>query len=242
MIKPILFNTQMVKAILDGTKTQTRRVIKDIPLHAPYFEVCDGQPMASDPYGEWHPLECFSHIHIGDILYVRETWCKGAIEYGEEPDGRNVPYISQCIGDDRIIHKEWAMRNDISMDDVVWRPSIHMPRKAARLFLQVTNIRAERVQDINVAGIRAEGLTSMCSFAGDMEIAIQEWRNLWNSTIHPANMPTCGWEANPWVWVIEFKKCETPEGWPACYDKQRISTYIEKFLSNDAKDVSETNA
>ena len=79
-IKQILFNTEMVKAILDGRKTQTRRLIKRIPLHAPYFELYDGKPTACDSDGDWHPLEKFSTIQPGDILWVRETWNYGYVD------------------------------------------------------------------------------------------------------------------------------------------------------------------
>ena len=95
---------------------------------------------------------------------------------------------------------------DLDGINVRWRPSIHMPREAARLFLRVTGGRVERLQEITIDGIRNEGLTSMAVHTGDTEIALQEWKNLWNSTIKPADLPIYGWDANPWVWVIEFER------------------------------------
>ena len=73
-MKPILFNTEMVKAILNGTKTQTRRLVKGLPLYSPYFEVVDGAPMVCDDNGDWYPATAFSRIQPGDVLWVRETW------------------------------------------------------------------------------------------------------------------------------------------------------------------------
>ena len=221
-VKPILFNTQMVEAIIDGKKTQTRRLVKEIPLCDPYFQVCDGKAYAADENGEWHTAECFCHIHPGDILYVRETYCVGRIEYGEEPDGRNVPYIGQCTGDDRFIPKEWALRNDIGIEDVIWKPSIHMPKHAARIFLRVKNVRAERLQDCGngwCLDIENEGVKTTQDpilYTNDEKYhdALRaEMKKLWNSTIKPADILKYGWDANPWVWVIEFEKCEMHEGW-----------------------------
>lgn len=228
MFKPILFNTEMVQAIKAGRKTQTRRLVKEIPLHAPYFELCDGEPFACDMYGDWHPAERFCRIQPGDILWVRETWCKGRIEYGEEPDGRNVPYIGQCTGDDRIIHKEWALRNDIGLEDVVWKPSIHMPKAAARIFLRVKDVRVERLQEITVLDAINEGCSgTICDHAdahptlgctdcyntGWLEAPDAEFAQLWDTTIKPSALDKHGWNANPWVWVIEFEQIEKPEDW-----------------------------
>ena len=203
-VKPILFNTQMVEAIIDGEKTQTRRLMKEIPLCDPYFQVCDGKAYAADENGEWYTAECFYHIHPGDILYVRETYCVGRIEYGEEPDGRNVPYVGQCTGDDRFIPKEWALRNDIGIEDVIWKPSIHMPKHAARIFLRVKNVRMERLNEIQsfVYNVIEEGVNNL-----------REFISVWNATMKPADLPKYGWDANPWVWVIEFERCNKPDGW-----------------------------
>ena len=119
-IKPILFNTQMVRAILGGLKTQTRRLVKDIPLYEPYFTVDEGIAFACDEDGEWHPAEAFSRIQPGDVLWVRETW--NGMKLG--PRGyEDTLYWYRADEDDKSINP-----------DDRWRPSIHMPRDAARLF------------------------------------------------------------------------------------------------------------
>lgn len=87
-----------------------------------------------------------------------------------------------------------------------------MPKEAARIWLKVTDVRLERLQEITIDGIRNEGLSSMAVHAGDMEIALKEWELLWSSTIKKSDLDRYGWDANPWVWVIEFERCEKPEG------------------------------
>lgn len=216
-VKPILFNTDMVRVILYGRKTVTRRVMKpQIPDHCPncmvmhkefiydtnaenvYCARC-GWPLYNGgfPYkGPYQP---------GDILYVRETWNhyiyddllngthKEGYFYKASPEMKSeLPDYVQChFGE-------------------IWRPSIHMPKEAARIWLKVTNVRVERLQEITIDGIRNEGLTSMAVHAGDMEIALSEWKNLWNSTIK-TDLDRYGWDANPFVWVIEFERYEKPE-------------------------------
>lgn len=194
-IKPILFNTEMVRAILDGRKNATRRIVKGfIPDDAVWgytaftpkgYISCRGT--FADGYGEkFFKLPC----EPGDILYVRETWKKA-------PNGY-------------YYYEDWQ-RNDIA-DVTKWKPSIHMPKEAARIWLKVTDVRVERLQEITIDGIRNEGISSMAVHAGDMEIALKEWKNLWNSTIKKSDLDQHGWDANPWVWVIEFERCEKPEG------------------------------
>lgn len=194
-IKPILFNTEMVRAILDGRKDATRRIVKGfIPDDAVWgytaftpkgYISCRGT--FADGYGEkFFKLPC----EPGDILYVRETWKKA-------PNGY-------------YYYEDWQ-RNDIA-DVTKWKPSIHMPKEAARIWLKVTNVMVERLQEITIDGIRNEGISSMAVHAGDMEIALKEWKNLWNSTIKKNRPDSYGWDANPWVWVIEFERCEKPEG------------------------------
>lgn len=192
---PILFNTEMVWAILDGIKGSTRRIVKGfIPNDAVWgytaftpkgYISCRGT--FADGYGEkFFKLPC----EPGNILYVRETWKKA-------PNGY-------------YYYEDWQ-RNDIA-DVTKWKPSIHMPKEAARIWLKVTDVRVERSQEITIDGIRNEGISSMAVHAGDMEIALKEWKNLWNSTIKKTDLDSYGWDANPWVWVIEFERCEKPEG------------------------------
>lgn len=192
---PILFNTEMVWAILDGIKGSTRRIVKGfIPNDAVWgytaftpkgYISCRGT--FADGYGEkFFKLPC----EPGNILYVRETWKKA-------PNGY-------------YYYEDWQ-RNDIA-DVTKWKHSIHMPKEAARIWLKVTDVRVERSQEITIDGIRNEGISSMAVHAGDMEIALKEWKNLWNSTIKKTDLDSYGWDANPWVWVIEFERCEKPEG------------------------------
>ena len=192
-INPILFNTEMVRAILDGRKGATRRIVKGfIPddavwgytafTHKVYIS-CRGT--FADGDGEkFFKLPCES----GDILYVRETWKKA-------PNGY-------------YYYEDWQ-RNDIA-DITKWKPSIHMPKEAARIWLKVMNVRVERLQEITEVQAQAEGcnsglLTGACTARGQFE-------DLWNSTVKKSDIDRYGWDANPYVWVISFERCEKPEG------------------------------
>lgn len=216
-IKPILFNTEMVRAILDGKKSCTRRLAKSQPdkNHTyPLGFVTDST--------EKKEVGCFGFgideyggsiqyakppYQPGDILYVRETvWQK--IGHYLDVDGETKPswynefrYVATDEKPETGWNYSWAKR-----------PSIHMPKEAARIWLRVTNVRIEQLQEITADGIRNEGLSSAAVHCGDMEIALKEWENLWNSTIKKSDLDRHGWDANPWVWVIEFERCEKPEG------------------------------
>lgn len=209
---PILFSTEMVKAILDGRKTATRRLIK-----TPYFvsgdeedpmslQVLRTAPKGSKLYrqiGEMpYPDDPYK---IGSNMYVRETWkCWRAHRYEATAD-----IMYKAGGEDiRIFFPNGSTdsANRYDYDQFVykwfgekWRPSIHMPKEAARIWLKVTDVRAERLQDIDDSGIMADGLEIGCDF-----------ENIWNNTVKKPDMPRYGWDANPWVWVIEFKRCEKP--------------------------------
>lgn len=192
--RPILFNTEMVKAILEDRKTQTRRLVKDIPLYEPYFTVDEGIAFACDEDGEWHPAEAFSRIQPGDVLWVRETWAKDV--------GR---YMYRANYSDT--EKFYMNGREIKM---VWRPSIHMPREAARLFLPVKAVRIERLQDMSEDDAIAEGASGDAyqdEQGNVMEIVrpSENFSHIWDSTIKKADLTRYGWEANPWVWVIEFE-------------------------------------
>ena len=196
-MKPILFNTEMVRAILDGRKTCTRRVIKPQPdeKHTyPLGFVTDST--------EKKEMGCFGFgideyggsiqyakppYQPGDILYVRETWKKA-------PNGY-------------YYYEDWQ-RDDIA-DVTKWKPSIHMPKEAARIWLKVTDVKVERLQEITEVQAQAEGcnsglLTGACTARGQFE-------DLWNTTIKKSDLDRYGWNANSWVWVIEFERCENPE-------------------------------
>lgn len=203
---PILFNTEMVRAILDGRKTCTRRLVKPQPdeKHTyPLGFVTDSTEKKEAGCFGFGINEYGGSIQYakpqyqpGDILYVRETWKKA-------PNGY-------------YYYEDWQ-RNDIA-DITKWKPSIHMPKEAARIWLKVTNVRVERLQEITIDGIRNEGISSMAVHAGDMEIALKEWKNLWNSTIKKTDLDSYGWDANPYVWVIEFERCEKPAESPYAWN------------------------
>lgn len=186
--KPILFNTDMVRAIQDGTKTVTRRVLKnqdpERAFNYDYVNDTDGIAREVDLICDMgnNVLEAMVNkipYFVGDILYVRETWCKGKFR-GEEEQ-----YYYKA--DNKIPHCEW-------------HPSSHMPKAAARIFLRVTVVRVERLQDIDDDGVVAEGL----------EIGAP-YDELWDSTVKKSNLGEYGWAANPWVWVIGFEKLEVTE-------------------------------
>ena len=199
-IKPILFNTEMVRAILGGRKTCTRRLVKPQPDEkhtCPLGFVTDSKEVGCfgfgiDEYGGFIQYAKPSY-HTDDILYVRETW----MDYA----GLTM-YKADC---------DKYRLESLKLAEFSWKPSIHMPKEAARIWLKVTDVRVERLQDITADGIRNEGLSSAAVHAGDIEIAMEEWKILWNSTIKKADLDRYGWDANPWVWAISFERCEKPK-------------------------------
>lgn len=214
-IKPILFNTEMVRAILEGRKNCTRRVIKPQPDEKHTFPLgfvtdstekkevgCFGFGIneyggsvqyVKPPYG-YAP---------GDILYVRETWKKA-------PNGY-------------YYYEDWQ-RNDIA-DVTKWKPSIRMPKEDARIFLKVKDVRVERLQDITPKDAENEGVGNLFyedigysekNYGTEVDpeygIAKEQFAWLWESTIKKSDIDRYGWNANPWVWVISFERCAKPEG------------------------------
>lgn len=201
-IKPILFNTEMVRAILDGRKTCTRRVIKPQPDEKHTFTLgfvtdstekkevgCFG--FGIDEYGGSIQYVKPPYGYApGDILYVRETWKKA-------PNGY-------------YYYEDWQ-RNDIA-DVTKWKPSIHMPKEAARIWLKVTDVRVERLQEITSEQICREGVEVEYPHVLNGEEKRYAFSRLWDSTIKKSDLDRYGWNASPWVWVIEFERCEKPEG------------------------------
>lgn len=186
--RPILFSAPMVRAIIDGTKTQTRRIVK--AMHIPLLgrPPAEGAPWYADP---------------GDRLWVRETWCHPA----PEPQRPGDPVWYRADFTPR--YGAWesdAAPGCVRRNEGPWKPSIHMPRWASRITLEVTSVRVERLHGITEEDARAEGVT--CADVGD----ITAWRafcDLWKS-INGAE----SWAANPWVWVVGFKRkrAEVPRG------------------------------
>lgn len=190
-IKPILFNTEMVRAILDGRKSCTRRICKDANEYTvPDMEFynADRRTYAVHNFADKEHTEQLSiaertcPICPGDILYVRETWKKA-------PNGY-------------YYYEDWQ-KDDIA-DVTKWHPSIHMPKEAARIWLKVTDVRVERLQDMTDDDAEAEGCFDYTSTA-------LGFPDVWDSTIKKSDLDRYGWDASPWVWVIEFERCEKPE-------------------------------
>ena len=221
-VLPILFNTEMVKAILDGRKTVTRRLVRKNDI----------EKLLNSPFHEQHPEVtdiqiinklCTPPYQTGDIMYVRETWniCNMDIEdnaitfiyradKSEEKSARTVK-VSDELWD--------KLERTMSERNSEWRPSLHMPKDAARIFLMVKSVRVERLQDIcgrgtpqdHVTNIAREGI-QLQAVMENYQKQIDDFKQLWNSTIKKTELEQFGWDANPYVWVIEFARCEKPEG------------------------------
>lgn len=210
-MKPILFNTEMVRAILDGRKSCTRRIVKPQQLVGLLPDKCkNGVPeeflkekkLMFKPYCNMTDIELINTAYKapyqrGDILYVRETWCKGLERYIYRADYSDT-------------EKFYRDGKEIEMK---WHPSLHMPKDAARIFLRVTNVRVERLQDITVEDALAEGMDKYIRLNGELDenSIITSFIGIWNSTIKKSDLDCYGWNANPWVWVIEFERCDKPE-------------------------------
>lgn len=211
-VKSILFNTEMVRAILDGRKSCTRRINKDVNDYVVPdmdFYDSDKRTYAVHNYADKEHTDKLSiaertcPICPGDILYVRETWCKGIERY-----------IYRADYSDR--EKFYQGGKEI---EVKWHPSIHMPKEAARIWLKVTDVRVERLQDITEDGCIAEGIYPSncrgCNATFGCDVCLDEgydefdkFMEIWDSTIKKTDIDRYGWNANPWVWVIEFERCE----------------------------------
>ncbi len=221
-VLPILFSTDMVRAILDGTKTVTRRTVKykynntEIKMRTDKYGTrlieiqkdVEGETHGKYPDGRtWHKLLPYIEknplCRKGDILYVRETWSEWTGGY---------------------LYKAWQEPFVQPGESAVmrWYPSIHMPKEAARIWLKVTDVRVERLRDITNEQILKEGASKdvINRLIGQMPekteeyirtAYLTEWSWIWDATIKIADIERYGWEANPWVWVIEFEPCEKPE-------------------------------
>lgn len=194
---PILFNTDMVCSALDNLKTATRRIVKQSVWEN---FVCEGgkaiyyldkktdsmkSPLYKAPY------------QVGDILYVRETW-------------NCLPIPEPLRGTERTY---WYKADGEEQGDK-WRPSIHMPKAAARIWLHVTGVMVESLQDMTLDDFLSEGVVLRPEAFNDPDNAYWQardiFRNIWNSTIPKVKLPEYGWDANPWVWVINFERCKKP--------------------------------
>lgn len=210
MIKPMLFNTDMVRAILEGRKTVTRRAVKPQPKgghsvldyddEAHTADILCGNGGEGGVFADWAETvkaPCWP----GDILWVRETWCESL--------GKAGKYFYRAYAGPRDEMKEYAHSFNR------WRPSIHMPREAARIFLRVKDVRVERLQDMRLKDCEKEGVQLNFIENGDLVMgpirAREQFSGVWDSTIKPKDRPTYGWAANPWVWAIEFERISKEE-------------------------------
>lgn len=207
-IKPILFNTEMVRAILEGRKSCTRRLVKFLSGENPQWTgyIKDELMLYN---GKNEPCIRKAPYQPGDILYVRETFIQAAA------------------------HIFWykADNNSWISEGLHWKPSIHMPKEAARIWLKVTDVRVERLQEMKPVDVIKEGAYpdcwdclntyeesgSQCCYGTEEECSrcdemMMEWEKLRTSTIKKSDLDCYGWNANPWVWVIEFERCEKPKG------------------------------
>lgn len=199
-MKPIIFSTEMVRAILDGRKTQTRRVIKPQPDKYGYWKHKAGHMVHKQDLNL-----CCPYGQPGDTLWVRETWVRCA--NGCPNDGRPVgPDGWSCLY--RATEPE-AMEYPISSKTTRWHPSIHMPKWAARLFLEITDIRVERVHDISEEDAVDEGIevdeNNHVVRGDDINWggAVTAFAELWDSINAKRGY---SWDSNPWVWVVIFRR------------------------------------
>jgi len=215
--RPIILNGDMVRAILDGRKMQTRRAIKPQPeLGRPW------KNWTVDPEGIDLPIAQCPYGIRGDRLWVRETWRIGAWSVDIEncmcidfrADGHCDP-VWREVNDDEMFERLWTQSSDDAMKSGLegehfhwekgeaptrWRPSIFMPRWASRILLEITNVRIERVQDITESDAVAEGLNS--GKDGEFHHTTDAFEVLWNSINKKCGL---GWDVDPFVWVIDFE-------------------------------------
>jgi len=190
---PILFSTPMVQAILEGRKTMTRRIIKSptglfgigMAKYEPNtnFHYHNREVIALDENERSVKNILCPYGHPGDVLWVREKWSDGCMGGYIYAGGRTEQEL-----------KDYSYSYS-------WRPSIHMPKAACRIFLKITDIRVERLQDIDESDAKDEGMISSC-----INNYCDHFMEVWE-TINGKK----SWDENPWVWVISFERCEKPE-------------------------------
>ena len=201
-MKPVLFSAPMVKAILDGRKTMTRR-LPNARVRRKWNEYDEytnavgtnlGFPNVT--YSEHEFYELYPPYFVGDVLWVRETYAWATGDYAGGGYGLFDTYVYKADGKSQ---NGWPIER---MMVSAWRPALFMPQEAARIFLNVTNVRMERLQDIPRDDVAREGIASG---------SLREFRELWDGLRKSAaDRAQYGWDANPWVWVISFERCEKP--------------------------------
>lgn len=182
--KPILFKTDMIRAILDGRKTMTRRIVKN-PAKPP--------------------------CRKGDVLYIRETWAEI-----KNINSIHIKYVYRATDAYPFGVEGYIVK-------FRWHPPIYMPKEAARIWLKVTHVRLERLHDITNGEVLKEGANpeTIESYIGQIPEKMTadreslahkiEFSRLWDDTVKKADIDRYGWHANPYVWAIEFERCEKPE-------------------------------
>lgn len=195
--RPILFSGEMVRAILDGRKTQTRRIVKPQPTES---------ILPTPPFSEtWDCEYCCPYGVAGDRLWVRETFVP-ACNFDPSPES-GVFYRADQHEKYNRMNIEWR-----------WKPSIHMPRWASRITLEVTGVRVERLNDISNDDCVSEGITAIgkavrlstgdYAQAGRYENSASTVRQLFSQLWEQINGPG-SWKINPWVWVVNFQRIDT---------------------------------
>ncbi|WLX85525.1 hypothetical protein [Klebsiella pneumoniae] len=189
----MIFNAEMVRALLDGRKTQTRRIIKDCTVgRDPISKFIKIEKKFIGCYPEDVPeliRECCPYGVPGDRIWVRETWAEA---------GASAPDL-KLYRANYPEHVPSIYENVPPAEEIRWTPSIHMPRTASRILLEITDVRVERLRSMSQDDARAEGVIAA---SGPMEAGLA-FRELWDSIYGEES-----WKANPWVWVIEFKRVE----------------------------------
>lgn len=253
--KPILFNTEMVRAIQNGDKTVTRRPLK--PHNAVKAKKCGYEQGSGlwydDTFNEGdkdthikdYSVSCcwigtkiyiqkYAPYKVGDYLYVRETWATTKSNACIANELGNCPHKSCDTADGTCFADEYIYKtDDLSRTDVKWHSSIHMPKEAARIFLRITDVRVERLQDITEDGVCEEGAEPLIQCPNERTIYYPDGgmetcyntscckpcyfdkpyselfgKLVWNSTVKKSDLDKYGWDANPWVFVIGFEKLE----------------------------------
>ena len=222
---PMLFQGDMVSAILDKEKTETRRVIKfppnehtGEPPRADSIKLIQNNSLdeyASFGIDEIYSVKVKTPCREGDILWVRETWqfipCTECVQDINGTCRENPVFYEdkKSTGEGCFIYRA----SYYQPERINWRPSIHMPKKAGRIRLKVKKVTAERLQDITAEGAEAEGTRYYCSLCENRHICGRDqiikkecYRGLWESTLKESDKKFYGWEANPWVWRIKFNQ------------------------------------
>lgn len=229
----IIFNAEMVRAILDGRKTQTRRIVKHQRHPSQEIKLCDDGFFHWSMIGAEKPLSAINYEYgrVGDRLWVRETysllgnedacpidWNDNIVNDKTEAARIYRASCAQKSGDYGLWsipdEADWKPHTEEMKFEGSWTPSIHMPRWASRITLEITDVRVERLNNISPRDVVAEGLIKLPAtgryvrFQGAQHFGLaydnhkDAFADLWDEV----SKPDCNYESNPWVWVIEFKR------------------------------------